>query len=101
MSPAPKKADALHDVRSHLALVRAAVAGQHGREQGEEGRAHADEQIGAHARGGAFGFALQTDEAAEEAGQEKSADGAVDDHDLLKPGEIEGLRELGDDRAHG
>ncbi len=95
-----EKADALHDVRSDLALVRTALAGEHGREQGEEGCTHADEEVGPHSGGRAFGLALKADEAAEEAGQKQTADGAVDDADLLKPTEVEGQRELGDERAH-
>ena len=38
-----QKADALHDVRCDLSLIRTAVAREHSREQGEERSAHADQ----------------------------------------------------------
>ena len=44
-----EKADALDDIGRDLALVGCRLAGQHGGQEGKEGAAHADEQVGAHA----------------------------------------------------
>ena len=54
-----EKADALHDVRRHLPLIRDCYRRPALREQREESRAHADEQIGAYTGGLALHFALQ------------------------------------------
>ncbi len=85
-----EEADALNDIRGHLALVRTAVAGEHGRKQCEKRGAHADEQVGAHAGRAALDFALKADEAAQQAGQQQPTDGAIDDDHLLQPVEVEG-----------
>ena len=62
--------------------------------------AHADEQIGAHARCFAVDFALQSDKAAQQAGHEQTAECAVRHNDLLQPTEVEGLRELCEGQTH-
>src|ERR1035438_5949047 len=84
-----EKADALHDIGSDLTLVWTVVASQHGREKSEKGRAHADEEVGANSGGCAFCLSLQAHEAAEETRQKQASHGAVDDADLLNPGEVE------------
>ena len=96
-----QEADALDDVGGHAALVRVGVAGQHRRQERKKCAAHADEQVGAHARGLAVDLALQADKSAQQTGHEQAADGVVDHHDLLQPVENEGLGELCQGRTHG
>jgi hypothetical protein len=58
----------------------AAVSGQHCREQGEEGTAQANEQIGADAEASGVPLALEANEATEEASEQQTAYSTVDDH---------------------
>ena len=57
-----EEANALHDIRRHLALIRAAVSGQHSREQREKRRAQTDEQVSAYAGRSALVLSLQADD---------------------------------------
>jgi len=88
-----EESNALHDIRSDAAFVRVRVASEDGRQQGEKCATHADEEIGADARGSSLGFAFKTDQTAEQARSEQAGDGAIDHDDLLEPAEVEGLRE--------
>ena len=82
--PRAQEPDALHDIRRHLALVGIAIARQHGGKQREEGRPHADEQVGPHPRVLAANLALQADHRSQQARHEQSPDGAVHHQNLLQ-----------------
>lgn len=93
--PRTEEADALNDVRGDLALV-SAVAGDDPGEDGEEGCAKADEEVGADARGLFGEFALESYEGAKDACQDEAADGAVDEAHLVEPAEGSGFNEMGE-----
>jgi len=95
-----EEADALNDVGGDLAFVGAVFAGEYGGEKGEEGRAHGDEEVGADTGGPAVEFALEADRGAEGAGEEETADGAVQHVNLLQVAEAEGEREVGKGEGH-
>jgi len=88
-----EESDALHDIRSDAAFVGVGIAGKDSGEQSKECATHANEEIGADARGASFGFAFKTDEATKQARSEQARDRAIDHDDLLEPAEVEGLRE--------
>ena len=65
--PRAEEADALHDVRGDLALVRCRGSGEHLAHDGEQRRTHTDEHVGAEAGVLMSPLALETNGAAQSA----------------------------------